>query len=192
MAPATSTTPAVEVWKDIEGFEGFYQVSTKGRVRSLDRHIDIMTKYGTIIKRFCKGYVLIAQTQYGYLLVGLKKNGKVVRTLVHRLVAKAFIPNPDDLPQVNHKDENKLNNCADNLEWCDGKYNANYGTGKWRSVAHTSKRVEQLTLQGEHVAFFTSQGEAGRHIGCAPSCIRRSCKNAHFTSHGYRWRYVNN
>lgn len=106
-----------EYWRPVVGYDGLYMVSNLGRVKSLNymhtgkEHLLRLLKNGG-----------------GYLQVDLWNCGKMKRYSVHRLVAMAFIPNPDNLPQVNHKDEDKLNNCVDNLEWCDGKYNSNYGT----------------------------------------------------------------
>ena len=106
----------MEIWKDILGYEGLYQVSNYGRVRSL--------KYG-------KEKILKQQINTdGYLHIDLYKNKKRKNYNVHRLVTIAFLENPNNYPQVNHKDENKQNNHIDNLEWCDYKYNCNYGTRK--------------------------------------------------------------
>ena len=122
-----------EVWKDIEGYEGHYQVSNLGRVKSLDRQITYTERNGTIITHNIKGQFIAQKTdRYGYQKVSLKK--EKVRKLysVHRLVALAFINNPEQLPLVNHKDENRVNNNAMNLEWCTSKYNANYGNARQR------------------------------------------------------------
>ena len=105
------------IWKDINGYEGRYQVSNLGEVRSLDYN---HTKSIKLLK--------IGVTKYGYCTVAIC--GKRVK--VHRLVAQAFIPNPCNLPQVNHKNENKTDNRVSNLEWCDAKYNCNYGTRNLR------------------------------------------------------------
>lgn len=113
----------IEEWRAVPGYEGLYEVSSYGRIRSLDRYV----KSKSESYRLQKGRVLSPIiTTNGYLLVGLQ--GKMFR--VHRLVAQAFIPNLDNLPQVNHKDEDKTNNKIDNLEWCDAKYNNNYGARK--------------------------------------------------------------
>lgn len=123
-----------EIWKDIEGYEGFYQVSNKGRIRSLDR----IVKSDTRSSQFLKGSIksLIQNKSTNYITVSLTKFGKTKSFYVHRLVAKAFIPNQDNLPQVNHKDESRTNNCVENLEWCDSKYNNNYGTKVDRLIGH--------------------------------------------------------
>ena len=102
-----------EIWKDIKGYEGLYQVSNFGRVKSLHGKEKILKPY---------------HKSTGYIQVILCKNYKTVARMVHRLVAEAFIPNPENKSQVNHKDENPLNNVDSNLEWCSATYNINYGT----------------------------------------------------------------
>ena len=115
----------IEEWRQIPGYEGLYEVSSYGRVRSLNRYVK--SSFGAY--RLHKGKVLSqAIRPDGYLVVSLQE--KMFR--VHRLVAQAFISNPQGLPQVNHIDENKSNNSVDNLEWCDSKYNNNYGTARER------------------------------------------------------------
>lgn len=115
----------IEEWRTIKGYEGLYEVSSYGRVRSLDRYVK--TCYEAY--RLQKGKILSpAKDRYGYLKVVLNFNRKCKTINVHRLVSDAFIPNPDNLPMVNHKDEDKSNNRVDNLEWCDSKYNNNYGS----------------------------------------------------------------
>lgn len=118
-----------EVWKSVNEFEGLYEVSNLGNVRTVERYVNARHR-GFVGKRLLKQKVLLPhyEEMIGYLTVALY-NGKNYSTkFIHRLVAQAFIPNPNNLPCVNHKDENKLNNCVDNLEWCDYSYNANYGS----------------------------------------------------------------
>lgn len=107
-----------EIWRDIPGYEGLYEVSSYGSVRNLVT--------GKLIKSSLK--------KDGYSRVCLSKNGLRKCMNIHRLVAQAFIPNPDCFPQVNHKDENKANNRVDNLEWCTSKYNVNYGSAQKRRI----------------------------------------------------------
>lgn len=115
-----------EVWKDIENYEGIYQISNYGNVRSLDR-----LGYGG--RKLYGNRISVYISDSGYPSVTLCKLAKHQKFYVHRLVANAFIPNPDNLPQVNHKDENKINNHVDNLEWCTHQYNNAYGTKGKRS-----------------------------------------------------------
>ena len=105
-----------EVWRPVKGYEGLYEVSNYGRVKSLKRN----TAHERIKSPI--------KDRDGYLIVCFNKNGKQSNKRIHRLVAEAFIPNPNNLPQVNHKNEIKTDNCVENLEWCDNKYNARYGT----------------------------------------------------------------
>lgn len=120
-----------EIWKPVVGYEGLYEVSNTGQVRSLDRYI----KYSNGQIHLHKGKVLSPVIKdNGYLQVGLYYNGKYKMFLVHRVVAQAFIPNPDNLPEVNHLDEDKTNNNVTNLEWCDRSYNLKYGTVRIRSI----------------------------------------------------------
>jgi len=115
----------IEEWRPIEGYEGLYDVSSYGRVRSLDRYDNRNC--------FRKGHILKQSNDgRGYMSIVLCLNGIFKRYLIHRLVAQTFIPNPDNLPQVNHKDENKSNNRIENLEWCNQKYNNDYGSRKER------------------------------------------------------------
>ena len=119
-----------EIWIDIKNFEGIYQVSNLGRVRSLARWIKC--KDGKTIYR--KGRILKPQPASGYRQVILSVNGEKKWFSVHRLVAETFIPNPDNLPEVNHKNEDKYDNRVENLEWCSHSYNMNYGTLKERII----------------------------------------------------------
>ena len=114
-----------EIWRTIEGYEGLYEVSNTGKVRSLDRYVK--GKGESYWLR--KGRVLSpTKDRYGYLKVVLHCNGKCKTINVHKLAAQAFLLNPDNLPEINHKDEDKTNNSVDNLEWCDRSYNNTYGT----------------------------------------------------------------
>ena len=115
-----------EEWRPVVGYEGLYEVSNTGQVRSLDKYDSLGV--------FWIGKLLSKLKVGGYFMVKLRKDGIQKMCLIHRLVAQSFIPNPLNLPQVNHKDEDKTNNMVDNLEWCDAKYNMNYGTRQKRSI----------------------------------------------------------
>ena len=140
-----------EIWRPIVGYEGLYEVSNTGQVKSFDRYV----KYSNGRIHLHKGKVLSPiKDRDGYLQVNLCYSGRINSIKVHRLVAQAFIPNPDNLPQVNHRDEDKSNNRVDNLEWCTAKYNNNYGTrkdkvretaiknGYWNSLRSSLRRKE--------------------------------------------------
>lgn len=120
----------IEEWRPISGYEGLYEVSSYGRVKSLKRPFE---NNGGI--QWTKERILSpGKSKLGYLIVNLCCNGKVCQNYVHRLVAQTFVPNPENLTEVNHKDEDKANNIVDNLEWCDHSYNINYGTRQERSI----------------------------------------------------------
>lgn len=136
-----------EEWRPVVGYEGYYEVSNLGTVRGIDRY--------DCKGRRIKGKVLQKKVEHtGYVSTVLTRNGKPKSYKVHRLVAEAFIPNPDNLPQVNHKDEDKSNNTVWNLEWCTEKYNRNYGTATKRQAQQminrkdTSKKVIQKDFLG--------------------------------------------
>lgn len=163
-----------ENWLPIEGYEGLYEVSDLGRVRN---------RRGIIMKLHDNGH--------GYFTVGLYKNGKAKHLYIHRLVATAYIPNPDNLPQVNHKNEDKTDNRVENLEWCTGKYNMNYGTLRDRlSLIQTnnpksSEKVVQLDLNGNYISEYPSMKEAGRVTGIITQEIQACCKSKLRKCHGY-------
>ena len=145
-----------EIFKDIKGYEGLYQVSNYGRVKSLYR-IQIMPTGG---KRIIEERILkTIKNKKGYIGVHLSKNNKDKTVYIHRLVAQAFIPNPNNYPQVNHKDEDKTNNHVDNLEWCTAKYNSNYGH---RNDKIGRRKVRCITTGKE----FNSLKEAGEYYNC--------------------------
>ncbi len=120
-----------EIWKDIQGYEGIYQISNLGRVKSLPRVIEYDKPNWSKIQHMKisipEKILKTKKRKDGYLEICLTCFGKQKYFCIHRLVAQAFLSNPDNLPQVNHKDENKINNQVDNLEWCSANYNCNYG-----------------------------------------------------------------
>lgn len=135
-----------EVWKDVKGYEGFYQVSNTGYIRSLDRVIPHSHGSGN---RVLMGRILMAHPNpKGYLHAVLSVRCKTLTIRVHRIVAETFIPNPLNLPEVNHIDENKQNNSASNLEWTSHIDNIRYGTGMARSA---KSRIGRQNTRGEQI-----------------------------------------
>lgn len=183
----------MEIWKDIEGYEGLYQVSSLGRVKSLER---LNTRGRIIHEKILKP--VKNRKNFEYRQVSLSKNGKIKNYLVHILVAKAFIENPNDYPMVNHKDENPSNNSMNNLEWCDAKYNNNYGTRIVRQIAtqtnrsDCSKPIAQYDLKGNLVAIYPSVKEAWRQTGISRSHISDVANGnpKYKTSGGFIWKFI--
>lgn len=133
-----------EIWKDIPNYEGLYQASNFGRIRSLDKVIKNRGKnqYGSTFDIIKKGKILKQRlNKGGYLKVYLIKEGKSKTFIAHRLIALTFIPNPNNYKIVNHKDENKTNNNIDNLEWCTQSYNINYGSRNEKAAEKLKKII---------------------------------------------------
>jgi hypothetical protein len=181
-----------EIWKDIEECEG-YQVSNLGRIRSVDRVVHVGNRWGGVNARRYKGK-LITTFAYpnGYMAFVYKKEGKVFKNfLIHRLVAQAFIPNPDNLPQINHKNEQRDDNRVDNLEWCTCVYNIMYNNRSKRVAIANGKPIEQLSMDGHLIREFPSIREAARFVIGDMKSIRMCCKKDTMTHYykGYRWKF---
>ena len=167
----------MEHWKPVVGYEEHYEVSDMGNVRSLKFGKEKILKPG--------------KNNRGYLKVSLYKDGQKKMSLVHRLVAEAFIPNPNNLETVNHKDEVKTNNVASNLEWMSQKDNTNYGTRNKRAGEAFSKKVQMFDKStGELLATFPSTREAARVTGINPSHISECCNGKKKSAGGYIWKYA--
>ena len=188
----------LEIWKDVPDFERLYEVSNFGRVRSKDRVLPYISKKGKHCTSCRKGKLLTAKVVDGkYLQVVLCNNHTRKNMKVHRLVAMAFLPNPNGYLEVNHKDENKLNNHVSNLEWCDRKYNANYGTvarrisDKMLNREDTSRPVCQYSLDGKLIRVYESTNEAQRCTGIDHAHISRCCygKKRNKTVGGFIWKF---
>ena len=176
-----------EKWKPIDGFEGYYEVSDQGRIKSLER--TLVMKNGVL--RPVHERIMRPQPQKtGYLNVTLSHCDKgPKRLLIHRIVAEAFVPNPHGLPEVNHKDEDKANNCASNLEWCDRRYNNTYGTAKLRAAITQGRPVLQLK-DGKIVNAWPSMGLAAAFTNATQGGITGCCQGKMKTSGGFGWCYA--
>lgn len=174
-----------ECWAWVPGFEGLYQVSTRGRVRSVGMWVN--SSYGS--KQFREGRILKpGRSNNGYLHVTLFRDGKRRTFSVHRLVAMAWIDNPENKPQVNHRDEGKSNDVY-NLEWCTSSENINYGTRNKRDAASKSKAVLALDPEtGKVVREFASMMEAQRN-GFCNSSISECCNGKALSHRGFVWRF---
>lgn len=182
-----------EIWLDIKDYEGLYQASNFGRVRSLDRIVSY-ERYGEIVYKKQKGQILKPYiSNDGYYIVRLCKNKVSTPFLVHRLVAETFIPNPENKPCTNHLDEVKTNNRVDNLNWMTYKENSNWGTGVERQVqkrinGKRSKVVERTSPDG-NIDVWPSTRECERKTGIPSSMISRWCNGSNDIS-GHKWRYI--
>lgn len=179
-----------EIWKDVVGYEGLYQVSNTGKVKSIDWNHSGVAKE------------LTAYEQRGYKLVGIQRNGTRHNYLVHRLVATAFIDNPEGKPDVNHIDGKKDNNCVDNLEWVTKSENTRHAirTGlrpptcdfeRKRGAEHPcSKPVDQYDVSGNIIRHWACVQDIYSELGYRKSCVRRVCNGYRKTYRGYKWKYT--
>ncbi len=183
-----------EIWKDIPGYEGLYQASSFGNIRSLN-----WRKQNIVRNLYLKPH------NKGYLQVELSKGGKKKMITVHRLVALAFIPNPDNLPVINHKDENKNNNNVENLEWCTFSYNTAYSKDKHpekfryinqkrcKHVPYKYKqKVEQVDiLNGTVIKVWNDIVTIKNECNYNNSSISECCSGKRKTAYGFKWRFAN-
>ena len=162
----------MEIWKDIKGYEGKYQASDLGNIRSLNYHRENKLKLLTQCK-----------DKDGYKVVLLYNNGRRKQFRVHRIIAETFLNNDDMLPCINHKDENKANNNVSNLEYCTTEYNNQYSK---------SRALEQCDLNGNVVRVWCSVREASDNTGAKEANISACCRGygRHKTAGGYKWRYI--
>ena len=172
-----------EEWKPVKGYEGKYMVSNMGRVKSLN------------YKRTGKEEILKASdNSYGYLYVNLCKDGKGKWYRINRLVAQAFLENPQNLPEVNHKNEDKTDNRVENLEWCSRSYNLNYGTRNKKAgkkiAEKNSKPIFSVDKESGLIMWWQSAHEAERCTGINNSNIIQCCKGKLKSAGGHIWFYA--
>lgn len=168
-----------EEWRDIPNYEGLYQVSNMGRIKSL------RDKYGNYREKILSQY----ECSNGYLYVLLYKEGKRKNCSVHRLVGNAFLDNPSNLPCFNHKNEIKTDNRVENLEPCDYQYNNTFGSRTAKAVEKQSKRVYQYTKDYELVAIWESTQECSRNGFCQGN-ISKCCRGKLKQHKGFIWSYT--
>lgn len=193
----------VEIFTDIEEYDG-YAVSNHGVIKSKERFVKVF-RHGKYHDRYTKEKILkLRIDKDGYYRINLRKDGKKTAKflLVSRLVAKAFLPNPNNFPVVNHKDENKLNNyvCINedgsvdyeksNLEWCTVGYNSNYGTCQERRVKKLKKPIIQCTLDGEEFCYWFSESDASKETHIQTSSICQCAKGKLPQAGGFIWKYA--
>ena len=180
-------------WVDIEGFDNEYQINQFGGIRTL-KNSPKLKKYDLLKPQTSK--------RNGYVYQMLYKNGKPKLVRVHRLVAKAFLPNPNNFSQVNHKDGNKQNNSVDNLEWCDQSYNMKHAyenglqkpsENQRQAVINTNKLKRKKICQikdGNIINIFSGISEASKKTNISVSCISRCCNFKRKSANGFEWRFV--
>lgn len=173
-----------EVWKPVVGHEGLYEVSSIGRVKRVERYAPYRDGFRIKREKILSPNVING----GYQQVLLTKNMVRRGHLVHRLVANAFIDNPDGLPQVNHKDGNKKNNTVSNLEWCTAKENMLHSVVN--GMRNDCKSVGMYTVDGNLLQTFKSIGEAERKTGIFSQNISCVCKGQAKTAGGYVWKII--
>lgn len=181
----------MENWKPVVGYEGLYEVSDLGRVKSLNWQ-----------NRGFERCLYLKPHNKGYLQVELYKNNTAKMFMVHRLVALAFLPNPHNFPQVNHKDENRKNNAVCNLEWCDQSYNVRYSMERRETPQvvnnyspkyqkRIDKKIVQLSLDGEPVKTWSNSREIFKETGMSDWSISECCRGNRNKAYGFKWQYAN-
>lgn len=185
-----------EMWKDVKGFEGIYQISNLGRLKVLKRKI-FNEKYFGNVKWVEKKEKIMKPSNdtKGYLHTVLTdNNGNKKAVKIHRLVAQAFIPNPQNKPQINHIDGNKENNNVNNLEWCTNDYNIKHswkiGLRSKKTYTNIMKKINQYDLEGNFIKQWNCAKDIEQQLGISINMIRRCCKGERNKTHNYIWKYL--
>ena len=171
-----------EVWKDVKDYEGYYQISNHGNFRSVDRLVE--RSDGTTA-RYKGKEIMGSVNNLGYRRFTLSKDGKATKELAHRLVGKHFVPNPHEFEEINHIDENKLNNKADNLEWCTRWHNLTHGS----RLKNMSYKVRRTHIATGEVKIYPSASSV-REDGFDQGHVSRVCRGEKQTHKGYTWEYI--
>lgn len=194
----------VEIWQPICGFEGIYEISNLGKVRSLDRIVTYTNRWGTETRRTYKSVILKpSEDKDGYLFVTLKINGEETHKVIHRLLAETFIPNPENKPTVNHINHNRQDNRLENLEWATypEQMDETWRNNEEISHSHQSKQVYQYSLENSFIAIHPSIGCAAKNCNLPKSGIRYCCEGGYFSKTrnkfyqsdnfgGFKWSYT--
>lgn len=178
----------MEVWKPVRGYEEYYEVSNLGRIKSVYR----LTVFKDGRKRRFYGKILATRSvnNSGYLTVGLHDSGKTKTFLVHRIVAEAFVSNPYGRDEVNHIDQDKLNNSASNLEWCTHKENTNHGDEIERGARKQRRSFYQLDMDGNLIKVWHGFKQMQRETGYQRASVYRCCVGQRESYKGYKWKYA--
>lgn len=185
---------AAEIWRDIPGYEGYYQASTLGNIRSVSRTVKSTSRNSNTYIKKLESVILSQATNdkvnYKQKIVILSIEGKHRTCVVARLIAATFIPNPNNLPQINHKDEDPTNNKVSNLEWCDSNYNNNYGLRSLReSNTKTKYRINQYDKSGEFIKTWRNSKDIQRELGINHSSVLQCCRGERKQAGGFIWKF---